>query len=372
MLKSPNEQKRKRLTAIVDNQRGFQRFVTKTLCSGLMLVVLLTAVAIPATAQAGGQDDCPSVDGDSTEDRTGCPDSDGDGWSDPDADWTVADGADAFVDEVSQWADADRDGYGDNAAIGASNIDYWPADRQRHRPVLLIACDPASHTILIAEKVAFFCKATNPMQDIAVDVTITWTVSEGIVADWTERSVQLQAADTSGSMTIFSVQATGTQLGLASGEIHLTVNGEVMPSAIAKLPVLVVEQIEEEQGISLTKDVTQAFSFSRMHSGVVQVSGSIENATGLIFPVWLVYTALIVMFSVALKKPAIAFRRRLTTLAPIPSEQPMLQAGLSPLCEEQEPPVVHINRKYERAPSRVQTNTETIDDIDYVPKRLRR
>lgn len=61
-------------------------------------------------------DDCMNVAGTSAVDRTGCPDSDGDGYSDPDSGWTIANGADAFVNEPTQWADQDGDGYGDNSA----------------------------------------------------------------------------------------------------------------------------------------------------------------------------------------------------------------------------------------------------------------
>ena len=61
-------------------------------------------------------DDCPNTYGTSTNDREGCPDSDGDGYSNPDATWTVNNGADAFPSESTQWADQDFDGYGDNAA----------------------------------------------------------------------------------------------------------------------------------------------------------------------------------------------------------------------------------------------------------------
>ena len=50
-------------------------------------------------------DDCDTVPGTSTEDRQGCPDGDGDGWSDT---------GDLFPDEPSQHADQDQDGYGDN------------------------------------------------------------------------------------------------------------------------------------------------------------------------------------------------------------------------------------------------------------------
>ena len=73
-------------------------------------------------------DACNTTLGTSYHDRFGCIDSDSDGYSDPDPTglngpvWTVADGADAFPSEVSQWADQDGDGYGDNASgVDADN-----------------------------------------------------------------------------------------------------------------------------------------------------------------------------------------------------------------------------------------------------------
>ena len=65
-------------------------------------------------ATGNNPDSCVDVWGDSVFDRTGCPDSDGDGYSDPDQNWTWMDGADNFTNETSQWADQDGDGYGDN------------------------------------------------------------------------------------------------------------------------------------------------------------------------------------------------------------------------------------------------------------------
>jgi len=50
-------------------------------------------------------DDCPSTPGSSTQDKTGCPDGDGDGWSNV---------GDVFPNEGTQWADTDTDGFGDN------------------------------------------------------------------------------------------------------------------------------------------------------------------------------------------------------------------------------------------------------------------
>ena len=63
-------------------------------------------------------DECPTVAGTSTVDRLGCVDSDGDGYSDPDpnTNWLPAQGADAFPNEPTQWADQDIDSYGDNPA----------------------------------------------------------------------------------------------------------------------------------------------------------------------------------------------------------------------------------------------------------------
>jgi hypothetical protein len=60
-----------------------------------------------------GGDQCLLVIGTSNQDRNGCVDTDGDGWSNPDGAWTVAEGADAFPDEFTQHSDQDGDGYGD-------------------------------------------------------------------------------------------------------------------------------------------------------------------------------------------------------------------------------------------------------------------
>jgi len=60
-------------------------------------------------------DDCRTTSGNSTEDRNGCSDTDGDGWSNPDSLWTAASGADAFIIDETQHLDLDVDGYGDAA-----------------------------------------------------------------------------------------------------------------------------------------------------------------------------------------------------------------------------------------------------------------
>ena len=110
-------------------------------------------------APAFQPDACPSVQGNSTEDRFGCPDGDGDGWSDA-GDWAPTDplqwldtdgdghgdnyhfeldayqlhlnqNGDAFPNDPTQWNDTDGDGYGDNFA-NASWTTYrpvtWPGE----------------------------------------------------------------------------------------------------------------------------------------------------------------------------------------------------------------------------------------------------
>ena len=87
------------------------------------------------------EDDCIYLAGNSTADRKACPDTDGDGYSDPtlplngQTGWNASDGADALPLEPTQWADQDGDGYGDNQSgfqpdscptvEGYSNIDIF-------------------------------------------------------------------------------------------------------------------------------------------------------------------------------------------------------------------------------------------------------
>ena len=71
-------------------------------------------------------DACPFVTGYSMEDRFGCPDTDFDGWSNPDLNWTSGNGADAFPENPTQWADRDNDGWGDNQSEGALQVDDFP------------------------------------------------------------------------------------------------------------------------------------------------------------------------------------------------------------------------------------------------------
>ena len=99
----------------------------------LSLVFLLTLCLLaPASAQGDESPTC--VEGTSTEDRLGCLDSDGDGWSDPDEGWNASMGADAFPDNATEHRDLDGDGIGDVADPdmdgdgSPDDVDVWPED----------------------------------------------------------------------------------------------------------------------------------------------------------------------------------------------------------------------------------------------------
>ena len=79
--------------------------------------------AIPFAVEG---DACPLQAGESFQDRYGCPDSDGDGWSDASADWTIEDGADTYKNDSTQHIDTDGDEYGDNSY--GLNGDACPTD----------------------------------------------------------------------------------------------------------------------------------------------------------------------------------------------------------------------------------------------------
>ncbi|MGY8755312.1 MAG: hypothetical protein ACKVIR_06435, partial [Candidatus Poseidoniales archaeon] len=68
-------------------------------------------------------DDCISESGTSTQDRLGCLDTDGDGWSDPDKTWTAfSHGADSHTSDSTQHVDSDNDGFGNNATGNNSDM----------------------------------------------------------------------------------------------------------------------------------------------------------------------------------------------------------------------------------------------------------
>jgi hypothetical protein len=78
--------------------------------------------------EAISPDACVLTPGTSFEDRYGCPDFDGDGWSNSDGYWGAhpSGQADAFPTEFSQWRDTDGDEFGDNQSEGAYMPDSCP------------------------------------------------------------------------------------------------------------------------------------------------------------------------------------------------------------------------------------------------------
>ena len=66
-------------------------------------------------------DYCPNIAGDSNQDRKGCIDTDGDGYSNIDEFWTQYSGGDVYPQDSTQWADSDGDGYGDNPGTPISD-----------------------------------------------------------------------------------------------------------------------------------------------------------------------------------------------------------------------------------------------------------
>ncbi|MGB1484813.1 MAG: thrombospondin type 3 repeat-containing protein [Poseidonia sp.] len=99
-----------------------------------MTLVFLLTLCLLAPASAQGNESPTCVEGTSTEDRLGCLDSDGDGWSDPDEGWNASMGADAFPDNATEHRDLDGDGIGDVADPdmdgdgSPDDVDVWPED----------------------------------------------------------------------------------------------------------------------------------------------------------------------------------------------------------------------------------------------------
>ena len=70
-------------------------------------------------ADGNWPDSCPMNFGASSIDRNGCPDTDGDGYSDPDESWPAhpEGNGDTFPQDSNEWADTDEDGFGDNTDV---------------------------------------------------------------------------------------------------------------------------------------------------------------------------------------------------------------------------------------------------------------
>lgn len=93
----------------------------------LILILLLIPVASSEVGDMDEdgvpdeQDACPETFGNSTLDRLGCMDTDEDGWSDPDENWTAPLGADAFPEREDAWSDTDGDGFPNQPSLSDSD-----------------------------------------------------------------------------------------------------------------------------------------------------------------------------------------------------------------------------------------------------------
>ena len=100
------------------------QFFSVAINSGYQMVNLTQDADLDGTVDE--DDDCAFTFGISVHDRKGCPDTDGDGYSDPASNWSIVNGADAFISDSTQWFDQDGDGYGDN--LLGNNPDSCPSE----------------------------------------------------------------------------------------------------------------------------------------------------------------------------------------------------------------------------------------------------
>ncbi|CAI8174645.1 MAG: Uncharacterised protein [Methanobacteriota archaeon] len=106
-----------------------------------LLLALPSVMADGVDSDQDGFDDqddhCPNQNGNSTSDRFGCLDIDGDGWSNPDSNWTIHNGADAFPSRADAWLDLDMDGFPNH--LGLDDSDDCPFTHG-YSKVILFGC----------------------------------------------------------------------------------------------------------------------------------------------------------------------------------------------------------------------------------------
>ena len=210
------------------------RVVSTSVCAFLLLAIL----ALSTPSATATQDDCPNIVGTSTEDRNGCLDGDGDGWSDPEENWTVADGADAFPDIATQWSDLDRDGYGDNGDFDAELIDHFPEDATLHRAVVSVGCNPPDHTIQTTKSSYFTCTIKNEGAH-RLRVLVDWNVSKGIDVTMVPQKVILEPHGISDDSVEIRLSFAATSAGLSGGDLILNESSDSKPIYSIRLGVLV-------------------------------------------------------------------------------------------------------------------------------------
>ncbi len=205
----------------------------------LMAAVLsFSLISLTSPVIAAQDDDCPGIDGDSTKDRFGCPDTDGDGWSDPDEEWGTAEGADAFPNERTQWADRDGDGFGDTSSFDAVLIDHFPDDANLHRAILSVGCNPPDHTLAIGKSSHFLCTVKNEGR-VPIRLTPDWDAQEGISIGELPTKIDLEEHGFGGDSNELRLDFTANSAGLSGGLLYFNESSDPKPIFSVSLGVLV-------------------------------------------------------------------------------------------------------------------------------------
>ena len=204
----------------------------------MMTALLLSLLAFTSPAIAAEDDDCPGINGDSTNDRNGCPDTDGDGWSDPDEEWSTTDGADAFPNEKTQWADRDGDGFGDTSSFDAILIDHFPDDKNLHRAVLSVGCNPPDHTIPIGKSSYFLCTVKNEGL-VPIRLTPKWDTKEGVTIGSLPARIDLEEHGMGGDQNELRLDFTAESAGVSGGLLYFNESSDPVPISSVALGILV-------------------------------------------------------------------------------------------------------------------------------------
>ena len=248
-----------------------------------LAIISSTLIFYSATVIAEG-DDCPDIDGTSTEDRVGCPDSDGDGWSDPDENWAVRDGADALPNERTQHADRDGDGWGDSSSFDAMKIDHFPDDKDLHRAVLSVGCNPPDHTLSVGKSSHFECTVKNEGM-VPIRLYPNWDSKAGIeIAKLPER-IDLKPHGTSGDQSNLRLDFTAKQPGVTGGNLFFNKSDD--PNSIYSLPLGVLVDSNTPQtsssnpSPSLDPIMEKANSFASWMSETTNVNFTAQSVLAL-------------------------------------------------------------------------------------------
>ena len=200
--------------------------------------LLISLLAFTSPALAAEDDDCPGISGDSTYDRNGCPDADGDGWSDPDEEWGTTDGADAFPNEKTQWADRDGDGFGDTSSFDAVLIDHFPDDNNLHRAVLSVGCNPPDHTLSIGKSSYFLCTVKNEGL-VPIRLTPEWHTKEGVLIGDLPAKIDLEEHGMDGDLNELRLDFTAESAGVSGGLLYFNESSDPVPIFSVALGILV-------------------------------------------------------------------------------------------------------------------------------------